>query len=203
VEEERNTDLTEHLQPSALNIITNYVKGYRCVLYGPSWTGKTTLAILLIPRLGKALYIDSDVNFPVQQMAEKVKADIIYRQVRSFEEAFSYMRGIRTDAVVVDSLSGLMSQLIEREGAGSPRITLLSAQLQDQLVKLCKRFNTSIIVTHIGIDFKRGERIKMNQALLRYIDVIIKVDADANGRRTVTIQRRTLVENPDYILQIL
>jgi len=188
---------------TSIDSLASEVKGKKVVLYGPSWAGKTTLAIHLASKLGKTLYIDSDMNFPVMDLAKRLKADLIYKQAKSFEQAFYLMRSTTADAVIIDSLSGLMGHLIDRLRPGNPRITLLSAQLQDQLVRLCRSFNTSIIVTHVGADFKRGERIRINQALLRYIDVIIKVDYDAEGKRYVSLQRRIPVETPEFTFQAL
>jgi len=186
-------------EPGFVEMLVQEIKGRRVVLYGPSWAGKTTLVLHLAPHLGKVLFIDTDRNYPVEETAKKLRADLIYRQARSFYQAFYFMRGTQADTVIVDSLSGLIGSLIEEEGAGSPRIALLSAQLQDQLIRLCKNFNTSIIVTHVGADFRRGgERVRINQSLLRYIDVLLKVDSDSEGKRHVYVQKREVVESPSF-----
>jgi len=174
------------------------IKGKKVVLYGPSWSGKTTLIVHTVPYLGATLYIDTDQNYPLSQVFEKLKANVVIRQVNDFSSAIKAMRKFEGDTVVVDSLAGLIAQLYEKEGTGSPRINLLSAQWQEQLIRTCKKFNTAIIITHVGADFRTGgERIRINQALLRYIDAIVKLDV-INGKRVIKIQERTVVEKPDF-----
>jgi len=203
-EEERMVKEAEEFFTSKGGAITSIeglareVKGKKCVVYGLSWSGKTTLALHLARHLGKVLFIDSDVNFPVQEMAKKLGVDLIYRQAKSFEQAMHLMRTTTADTVIIDSLSGLVGHLIDKVGIGNPRLALLNAQYQDRLIRLCRNFGTSIIITHLGADFKRGERIRINQALLRYIDVIIKVDFDVEGRRFIEIQRRIPIESPSF-----
>ena len=188
----------EEVKVSSIESLTQEVKGKKVVLYGPSWSGKTTLTLHLCKYLGKTLYLDSDQNYPIQELAKKLKLDLIYKPVKSFEQAMHLMRTTTADTVIIDSLSGLVGHLIDRVGIGNPRLALLNAQYQDRLIRLCRNFGTSIIITHLGADFKRGERIRINQALLRYIDVIIKVDFDAEGRRFIEVQRRIPIESPSF-----
>ena len=174
------------------------IRGKKVVLYGPSWSGKTTLIVHTVPFLGTTLYIDTDQNYPLNQVFTKLKANVVVKPVNSFALAVKAMREFEGDTVVVDSLAGLISQLYEKEGIGSPRINLLSAQWQEQLIRACRKFKTAIIITHVGADFRTGgERIRINQALLRYIDTIIKLDV-INGKRILKIQERTIVEKPDF-----
>ena len=176
------------------------IKGKKVVLYGPSWAGKTTLVIHTLPYLGTTLYLDSDQNYPIPDLARKLNADVIVKPVNSFPMAIKIIKEFEGDTVVVDSLAGLISQLYDKEGAGNPRVNLLSAQYQEQLIRNCKKFNTAIIITHVGADFRTGgERIRINQALLRYIDTIVKLDV-IDGKRVIKIQERTVVEKPDFEL---
>ena len=174
------------------------VKGKRCVIYGESWTGKTTLALHMAKHLGKVLFIDADTNYPVQEMVKRLGLDLIYKQAKSFEQTYHFLRSTTADTVIIDSLSGLVSNLIDRLGIGNPRLALLNAQYQERLIKLCMHFGTSIIITHLGADFRRGERIRINQALLRYIDLIIKLDRDIEGKRFIEVQRRIPIESPSF-----
>jgi len=178
--------------------LARIIKGKKVVIYGASWSGKTTLAIHLIPHLGATLYLDSDGNYPVEEMAQKLNAKILYKRVDNFVQAIKAMENVNMDAVIIDSMSGLIASLYEKEGVGSPRVTLLSAQYQERLIKLSEKFNTAIIITHVGADFRRqSERIRINQALLRYIDVIVKLDI-VNGKRKIIVQKREPVEKPDF-----
>jgi len=81
---------------------------------------------------------------------------------------------------------------------------LLSSQSQERLIKTAMdRFETVIIITHIGADFQTGgERIRINQALLRYIDVLVKIQVLNKGgkgiRKVITMERK-VEENPEFV----
>jgi len=174
------------------------IRGKKVIVYGAAWSGKTTLVLHLLPHLGTTLYIDSDMNYPIESTIRRLKASAFVRRINNFPLAIKAMEEFTGDTVVVDSLAGLISQLYERETVGSPRINLLSAQYQEKLIRTAGKFKTAVIITHVGADFKTGaERIRINQALLRYIDMIIKVDVE-NERRILRIRERKPVESPEF-----
>jgi hypothetical protein len=101
--------------------------------------------------------------------------------------------------VVVDSVSGLIANLFEVMGVGNPRTVLVSSQSQERLIKSAKKnFKTVVIVAHVGANFRSGEeRVRMNQSVLRYVDMLVRV-LKLGDRRVVKVTERKVVEEPQF-----
>jgi len=170
------------------------IKGKTVVIYGESWVGKTTLAYAIARRFNNALYLDTDHNYDFPQ-----NNNVTVLKVDGFGEAIKAIENNTGDVVVVDSVSGLIANLFEVMGAGNPRTVLISSQSQERLVKSAKKnFKTVIIIAHVGADFRSGgERVRMNQSVLRYVDTLIRV-LKMGDKRVVKVTERKIVEEPDF-----
>jgi len=180
---------------NGLDELVEKVRGKTVVIYGESWSGKTTLAYALAKKLGKTLYLDADKNY---QFKHNDNVDVV--QINSFADATEAIKNAEGyDAVVIDSMSGLVADVIGMIGAGNPRAVLISTQSQENLVKAAKKkFNTVIIVAHVGADLRTGgERIRVNQSILRFADALIRVMA-LKDRRIVKVMTRKPIDEPQF-----
>jgi len=181
------------------------VKGKVAVLFGQYMIGKTLLALQLARNFKNPLILKIDTNYPAEYY------EISKATIKDIQNQYSIINEIKnipksTDLVVIDSITSLQSMIVG-EKMFSPRAYLEYNNLCDWIAKKLgdlKKIQglTSILIAHERLkDWESKEVVpRVNQIMLRHIDVMFRMVREDNGDRVVKLvfERKVDQVKPNY-----